>query len=172
MLALRCLALLFTPIKAKKLPESIPYIMKIVPVSVIWSMIALYSTHLLYPLPKALSVRMHAYFLQRGTPTAEATDKDNNQPHIVMLKDDDDEDTIMNQYFISVEQELMIESSNLMAAIFFTIAAHYIFNLSYHRKAGDLWLFIQEKILGLTSKAGTKRNPSSSVHFRWYTTCL
>ena len=76
-----------------------------------------------------------------------------------MLKDDDEEETIRNQYLISVEQELMTETSNLMAAIFFTIAAHYIFNLSYHRKAGDLWLFIQEKILGLASKAGTKRNP-------------
>ena len=33
MLALRCLALLFTPIKVKKLPESIRYVLKIVPVS-------------------------------------------------------------------------------------------------------------------------------------------
>ena len=33
LLALRCLALLFAPMKTKKLEENIPYIMKVVPVS-------------------------------------------------------------------------------------------------------------------------------------------
>ena len=41
-------------------------------------------------------------------------------------------------------------------AAVFCIAGHYIFNLTYHRKTGDFWLFIQEKILGLLSKAGVK----------------
>ena len=48
---------------------------------------------------------------------------------------------------------------------FFCVAAHYIFNLTYHRKTGDVWLFIQEKILCLPSKAGVKRNPSTTSHF-------
>ena len=82
-----------------------------------------------------------------------------------MLKDDEDEDTVLNQYFISVEQELMMETSNLTSAIFFCVAAHYIFNLTYHRKSGDVWLFFQEKILGLPSKPGTKRSATSLVHF-------
>ena len=64
-----------------------------------------------------------------------------------------------------VEQELMMESSNVVAAVFFCIAAHYIFNLTYHRKTGDFWPFIQEKILGLPSKAGVKQNPSITSHF-------
>lgn len=66
------------------------------------------------------------------------------------------------QFFISVEQSLMIECSNIVAAIF---VAHYIFNLSYHRKAGDVWLFVQEKVFGLPSKAGIRRNPSTISHF-------
>jgi len=35
-------------------------------------------------------------------------------------------------------------------------AAHYIFNLAYHAKTGDVWVFIQEKELGIPSKAGVK----------------
>lgn len=69
------------------------------------------------------------------------------------------------QFFISVEQNLMMECSNIAAAIFFCVVAHYIFNLSYHRKAGDVWLFVQEKVLGLPSKAGIRRNPSTISHF-------
>ena len=71
----------------------------------------------------------------------------------------------MQQYFISVEQQLIMESISLVSAIFLCVAAHYVFNLSYHRKTGDVWLFFQEKILGLQSKAGVKRHPSGSAHF-------
>ncbi len=59
----------------------------------------------------------------------------------------------------------MIETSNIVAAIFFCVAAHYVFNLTYHRKSGDVWLFVQEKVLNLPSKPGVKRNPSSTSHF-------
>ena len=59
----------------------------------------------------------------------------------------------------------MMETSNIVSAVFLCIAAHYIFNLSYHRKTGDVWLFVQEKVLQLSSKAGAKRNPSSTSHF-------
>lgn len=92
-------------------------------------------------------VILHQFLIfQRGTPPAEACEKENNQPHIVLFFDEE-EDSILQQYFVCVEQELMMESSNIVAAIFFCVAAHYIFNLSYHRKTGDVWLFIQEKIL-------------------------
>ena len=93
------------------------------------------------------------YPLQRGTPPNEATKKENIQPHIVLFKDDDDKG-VTNQYFISIEQQLMMESSTLVSAVFLCIAVHYILNLSYHRKSGDAWLFIQEKILHLQSMAG------------------
>ena len=102
--------------------------------------------------------------MQRGTPPNEATEKENNQPHIVLFKDDDDEG-VLNQCFISIEQQLMMESSNVVSAVFLCIAAHYIFNLSYHRKSGDVWLFIQEKILHLQSKAGLKPHPSTVSNF-------
>ena len=91
-------------------------------------------------------------------------EKANNQPHIVAFRDED-EDNIMQQYFICVEQELMLESSNVLASIFFCVIAHYIFNLTYHRKTGEVWSFVQEKILALPSKTGVRRNPSSSSHF-------
>ena len=35
MMALRCLALLFAPIKTKKLDDDVPYILKIIPVSIV-----------------------------------------------------------------------------------------------------------------------------------------
>lgn len=74
------------------------------------------------------------YCIQRGTPPAEAMEKNNNQPHIIMFSDEDEP---INQYFVAVEQKLMMESSCITAAIFFTVAAHYIFNLSYHPKGGN-----------------------------------
>jgi hypothetical protein len=61
----------------------------------------------------------------------EVMEKDNNQPHIVLLSDQDEDD--LDQFFICVEQNLMLECSNLISAIFFCIGAHYIFNLNYHR---------------------------------------
>ncbi len=97
----------------------------------------------------------------------EAAERNNNQPHIVVFSDQDDayDDRLAEQHFVCVEQDLMMETSTIMSAIFFCIAAHYIFNLSYHPKAGDVWVFIQEKVLGIPSKTGVKRHPSSMTHF-------
>ena len=36
------------------------------------------------------------------------------------------------------------------------LAAHYIFILTYHKKNRDVWLFVQERVLGLPSKARVK----------------
>lgn len=161
MLALQCLGLLFTPLKTKKLQENIPYILKIIPVSLnvtpllLWFMCMSKFPH-----------QKHSCILQCGTPVAEATEKDNNQPHIVMFRDDDvDEESIRNQYFVSVEQEIMMETSTLIFFHILCYCCHYIFNLTYHRKSGDVWVFIQEKVPGLASKTGTKRNPSAMSHF-------
>ena len=84
----------------------------------------------------------------------------NNQPHIVWFQDVDDED-INQQFFIAVEQSLMLETNNLVSAIFACVAAHYVFNLSYNPKAG---LFIQERICEIPSK-GCKRHASTVSHF-------
>lgn len=103
--------------------------------------------------------------LQCSTPPAEAMESQNNEPYIVLFADPDDDDCLLRQFFICVEQALMMECSSFIAAIFFCIAAHSIFNLSYHPKTGDVWLFVQEKILNVPSKAGVKRHPSSASHF-------
>ena len=63
--------------------------------------------------------------------------------------DEEDEDSIQ-QHFICVEQELILETSNILAAIFFCIAAHYIFNLEYNKYYyKDAAMFIQEFIFEL-----------------------
>lgn len=59
----------------------------------------------------------------------------------------------------------MLECHSISLAIFYCVAAHYVFNLSYHQKTGDVWLFIQEKVIGIPTKAGVKRHPSSVSHF-------
>lgn len=96
-------------------------------------------------------------------------DKQNSQPHIVLFERDDDDDDIQGQHFISIELQLMMESSNLVTAIFNLLAAHYVLNLAYHPKAKDVLTFLQEKILGIPSsdeKTKTKQrlNPLSSCH--------
>ena len=75
-----------------------------------------------------------------------------------------DEDEDLSQYFVSVEQRLILETSNLPSAVFLCIVAHYIFNLSYHRKVVDVFLFLQEKVAELPTTS-SKRNPSASSHF-------
>ena len=59
---------------------------------------------------------------------------------------------------------MMLETNSLMSAVFGCIAAHYIFNLSYHEKTGEFWTFIQEKVIEIPSKT-QKKNPSISSHF-------
>ncbi len=75
----------------------------------------------------------------------EAIGVGNNQPFIVAFKNVDDDEDALPQYFIGVEQHLMLESSTILSAIYFCVAAHYVFNLNYHKKSGSMWTFIQEK---------------------------
>ena len=108
-------------------------------------------------------------YIQRGTPPSEATEKANNQPHIVLFRNEEQDSELPQQYFISVEQQLILECSSLESAIFLCVASHYFLNLEYHPKAKDVWLFIQEKVLQLTTKSrkGTKTylSPTTSAHF-------
>ena len=53
----------------------------------------------------------------------------------------------------------MMEAPSLLVAVFNFIAAHYIFNLSYHSKIHDLSVFIQEKILKIESDGKLKKIP-------------
>lgn len=103
--------------------------------------------------------------MQRGTPVRDALMAETNQPCIIVFRDSDDEEDTPSQFFISIEQQLMSESHNIITATFSCIAAHYVFNLSYHKKTGDFWVFIQEKILQLPSKQGSKKNASTTSHY-------
>ena len=97
-------------------------------------------------------------------------DTDNNRPHIVMISCDDDSEEYMNvenQFFISIEQQLCLECSNIEGAVFHLIAAHYVFNIDYHNKAHDALLFIQENFLALpSSSARNKKGLNSSSHIQ------
>ena len=57
-----------------------------------------------------------------------------------------------------------METNNLLSAVFGCLAAYFIFNLSYHPKTGDFWVFVQEKIGNIPSKS-YKKHPSTSCHF-------
>lgn len=93
----------------------------------------------------------------------EAPDKTNNQPRIVLFQDEEDGNDLLQQYFIAVEQHLVMESSNLVAVIFYLLSAHYIFNVQYHPKAKELLSFLQEKVLCLSSSK-YKRSPAIVSH--------
>ena len=85
--------------------------------------------------------------MQRSTPTNEAIDRKNNQPHIVMLSDDDD---ITPSFYIAVEQDLVV---NLLKALFMLLAVHYIFDISYNERVKYFFLFLQEKVMNISDKA-------------------
>lgn len=57
----------------------------------------------------------------------------------------------------------MMESSSLVAALFFLFSAHCIFNVQYHPKASEVMTFIQEKVLALPATK-CKRSPSVLSH--------
>lgn len=87
-------------------------------------------------------------------------DKENNQPYIVVIVKDE-----YSQYFIAIEQIMMLECHNFMTALFLLLASHYVFNLSYHCKAKD-FLFLQERVAGINSATTEKqkRNPVANSH--------
>jgi hypothetical protein len=76
----------------------------------------------------------------------------------------DGSDDLAAQFFIAIEQQLMMETSNIFAAVFYLMASHYVFNLSYHSKVNYVLLFLQEKVLDLPSST-VKRTPTALTHF-------
>ncbi len=98
----------------------------------------------------------------------EAIEPAYTQPYIVHFMETDED--CLQQYFISIERNLILEANNFTSAIFAAIAAHYVFNLSYHKKCNDFWVFFQENVLNLPAKG--KKSPSSSVHFSGIKRCF
>ena len=93
-------------------------------------------------------------------------DPENTQPHIIAIIHDD-----YNQYYIAVEKNLCMECTDIASALFFLIACHYIFNLSYHSKVYDVLRFIQEKILKVPSDETIKscKSPVAVSHIKGIT---
>lgn len=60
----------------------------------------------------------------------------------------------------------MLECNNVTTAFFLLLASHYVFNLSYHHKATDFFLFLQERVARITSQTSgkQKRNPVANSH--------
>ena len=101
-------------------------------------------------------------YLHHFPSSIEAPDLKNNQPHIVLFQDGDEDDAT-RQFLIAVEQHLLIEVSNTVGAIFYLLAAHYVFNVAYHNKAKDVLLFLQSKVFTLPCTDG-KRSATNMAH--------
>ena len=93
--------------------------------------------------------------MQRGTPPEEAIDAQNNQPHIVKFKDADPE--LRPQYFIAIEQKLVVECSGLVCAMYTLLITHYVFDLGYHPKAKDYYMFLEH----LLDISGTEKKSAN-----------
>lgn len=76
-----------------------------------------------------------------------------------------------NQYYITVEKALCMECTDMATALFFLIASHYIFNLSYHPKVYEVLRFVQEKIVNIPSDERSKvsKSPVASSHINGIT---
>lgn len=83
--------------------------------------------------------------------------KGNSQPQLVII-----EGEYGDQYFVCIEEQLLLESRDLATAIFLVLASYYVFNLAYHPKTEDLFGFIQEKMAKIPS-AGRKKSKSPVV---------
>jgi hypothetical protein len=99
--------------------------------------------------------------MQSGSPPSECINSGNNLPHIVKLCNAGYETS--PQYFIALEQEFMMECSTLSNAIFVLIAIHYVYNVTYHPRARNFFLFFEEKVLELPSVDRSSKNAAYST---------
>lgn len=77
----------------------------------------------------------------------------NNHPHIIQIVDALDSD-FAPQYFVAIEQSLLVECKSIKSAFFTVFVAHYVFNIEYHCRVRDFYFFVQENLfeIPLTSK--------------------
>lgn len=103
--------------------------------------------------------------MQRGTPSKEAIDANNNQPHIVRFTDAAGD--IPPSHFIAIEQDLILECRSIDSALFLMIAAHFVFNMEYQNKVKDVFYYLQDKVLGFPDptlkQSSMYRNISSAI---------
>ena len=91
----------------------------------------------------------------------EAIDSSNNHPHIVKFIDPTTD--MPPQFFIAVEQQLLLECKSLEKAVYVMVASHYVFNIEYHHRVKDVFIFLQEKILGFVDDTVKKSSIYLSV---------
>ena len=82
----------------------------------------------------------------------------NSQPHIEAIEKDE-----YYQYRISIESHLVLETTEFETALFVLLGSHYVLNLSYHEKAVEFFLFVQEKIAKISSDDKKKKKSSVAV---------
>lgn len=94
--------------------------------------------------------------LQRGTPINELLDKATNQPHLLLLSDED----LPPQYLIAVEQVVHTEVRDLDKAIYILLVLHYIYDIEYNPRLKDLF---EDKIIGLATPSSKKTSIYANV---------
>lgn len=71
---------------------------------------------------------------------------------------------ILPRYHIAVEQVLLLECRSLIHALYCLLAVHYVFNIKYHSRAEDFFLFLFEKVMGI-NEAGNQRKKKKSASY-------
>ena len=78
----------------------------------------------------------------------------NSHPYIVRLYDADE--SVPPTYKIIIEQQIVTSTKDLTTALYVLFAVHFVFNITYHGKVNDLYLFLQEVVFGMPSEAQRK----------------
>lgn len=76
-----------------------------------------------------------------------------------------DNDDITPTYYIAIEQELVVECSSLTKALFCLLAVHYVFDLTYHDRVKDFFLFLQEKVMDIASEGYSGKGSKKSASY-------
>ena len=83
----------------------------------------------------------------------------------------DDELDILPRYHIAMEQVLLVECRSLTHTLYCLLAVHYVFNIKYHPRAEDFFLFLFEKVLGI-QETGNQRKKKKSASYLSATTAI
>ena len=73
------------------------------------------------------------------------------------------EEDLLTQFFIVVEQIPQIEVSHFFKGIYILLSLHYIFDMEYNSRLCGLYLFLEDKLLGLTTPSCKKKQPQILV---------
>lgn len=96
----------------------------------------------------------YVVILQNSTSFSEYVDLSNSHPYIVRLYEADE--SVSPSYKIIIEQQVITSTADLTAALYVLFAVHFVFNITYHSKVSDLYLFLQEVVFGMPSEVKKK----------------